>query len=78
MLEHVFRCLDWSQHGLNVNGVKLNHLKFADDLILIADNLKSLQEMLKQQLYESDSVNLSMNTAKTKVMTNFEKIMTIQ
>lgn len=74
VLEHVFRCLDWDHYGLNVNGVKMNHLRFADDLILISDKPKSLQEMLKQLVYESDRVGLSMNATKTKVMTNFEKI----
>ncbi|CAK1591052.1 unnamed protein product [Parnassius mnemosyne] len=64
----------WNKYGLNINGIKLNHLRFADDLILISEDPKSLQEMLEELVYESDRVGLSMNTTKTKVMTNHDKV----
>lgn len=72
VLEHVFRCLDWENYGLIINGVRLNHLRFADDLILISVDPKSLQKMLDQLVHESDKVGLSMNTTKTKIMSNSE------
>lgn len=37
-LEHVFRQLEWDDYGININGVLLNHLRFADDFILISEN----------------------------------------
>ena len=40
VLEQVFRCFDWNKYRLNVNGVQLNHLRFADDLILIQQAYK--------------------------------------
>lgn len=70
VLEHIFRHLEWSKYGLNVNGVQLTHLRFADDLILISQDPGNLQEMLKQLVYESEKVGLSINTTKTKAMTN--------
>ena len=30
-LEQVFRSLDWQDKGININGERLNHLRFADD-----------------------------------------------
>lgn len=72
VLEHVFRRLEWDNYGLIINGVRLNHLRFADDLIIISEDSKGLQKMLEQLVYESDNVGLSMNTAKTKIMSNSE------
>ncbi|XP_064074798.1 uncharacterized protein LOC135194102 [Vanessa tameamea] len=59
---------------INVNGAQLNHLRFADDLILISGDAIGLQEMLEQLVFESENIGLSMNTSKTKLMTNVEQI----
>ncbi|GBP27587.1 LINE-1 retrotransposable element ORF2 protein [Eumeta japonica] len=40
VLEMIFRNLQWECMGLNINGEKLNHLRFADDLILFSENSK--------------------------------------
>lgn len=64
----------YGTHRLNINGLPLNHLRFADDLILITNNPKSLTEMLEELVRESDKVGLQMNMSKTKVMTNKEKL----
>lgn len=74
VLEHVFRRLEWNKYGLNINGVQLTHLRFADDLILISSHAKGLQEMLEQLVHESEKAGLSMNTSKTKLMTNGDKV----
>lgn len=70
VLEKVFQSLDWDQYGLNINGTKINHLRFADDLILITDNPDTLETMLQELAKESAEVGLGMNTLKTKLMTN--------
>lgn len=36
VLEEVFKKLDWTDLGINVNGKKLSHLRFADDIVLMA------------------------------------------
>lgn len=53
---------------------KLNHLRFADDLILLSNDPKSLQAMLEQLIYESNKVGLFMNATKTKLMMKQNKV----
>ncbi|GBP25976.1 LINE-1 retrotransposable element ORF2 protein [Eumeta japonica] len=72
VLEMIFRNLQWECMGLNINGEKLNHLRFADDLILFSENSKSLEKMLQQLSDESEKAGLKMNLSKTKIMTNAE------
>lgn len=73
VLEHIFRRLNWDSFGININGDKLNHLRFADDLILLNENQEGLEIMLTQLERESKTVGLTMNLDKTKVMTNHIK-----
>ena len=71
-LESVFQKLDWNEMGININGKFLNHLRFADDIILIAADLDQLQTMMNQLHQESSKIGLKMNLSKTKVMTNID------
>lgn len=75
VLESIFRDLEWDNFGININGRQLNHLRFADDLVLITDNAKTLQQMLQQLAEASRVVGLTINRSKTKVMTNREEIL---
>lgn len=70
VLEMIFRKMDWDNFGLNINGEKLNHLRFADDLILFAECPKILEKMLQQLSDESANAGLTINIAKTKLMSN--------
>lgn len=70
VLEHVFRGLDWDNYGLNINGKQLNHLRFADDIIILEEDPKKLEHMIKDLDEKSRVVGLEMNTNKTKLMTN--------
>lgn len=70
VLEHIFRKTNWDDYGININGKKLNHLRFADDLILLSENQEGLKIMLTQLDRESKKVGLTMNPDKTKLMTN--------
>ena len=69
-LESVFKKLDWSEMGININGKFLSHLRFADDIVLIAADLEQAQTMLLQLNEEASKVGLKMNLAKTKIMSN--------
>ena len=71
-LESVFKKLDWSMMGINVNGQYLSHLRFADDIVLIAVDLDQAQVMLQQLNDESSKIGLKMNLSKTKIMTNID------
>ncbi|XP_022816835.1 uncharacterized protein LOC111349816 [Spodoptera litura] len=78
ILESVFRDLEWENIGISIDGKKLNHLRFADDLVLITDNATTLQHMLQQLSEASRKVGLTMNLSKTKLMTNREeKVVTL-
>ncbi|XP_050563541.1 LINE-1 retrotransposable element ORF2 protein [Spodoptera frugiperda] len=66
ILESVFRGLEWENVGINIDGKKLNHLRFADDLVLTADNATTLQHMLQQLSEASRTAGLTMNGSKTK------------
>lgn len=73
-LEQVFRSLEWTGYGIKINGALFNHLRFADDLIIFADNPNHLKTMLEQLAEESQKAGLQMNALKTKLMTNRSKI----
>ena len=77
VLESVFRKLDWSKMGININGEYLSNLRFADDIVLMAVDLDLMlpdqaQLMLQQLNEEASKVGLKMNLSKTKVMTNID------
>ena len=59
--------LDEAQAGINIAGRNINNLRYADDIILIAESeeLKSLLMKLKE---ESEKVGLKLNIQKTRIM----------
>ena len=69
-LEKVFRNLHWNKKGIRIDGEFLNHLRFADDIVIFANSPEQLQQMLKEMNEASLKVGLSMNLKKTKVMHN--------
>ncbi|KAL3287523.1 hypothetical protein HHI36_001992 [Cryptolaemus montrouzieri] len=67
-LEDVFKGLKWETRGITIDGVRLNHLRFADDIVLISDDAEDLCTML-EELYEAAlTYGLEMNQGKTKVI----------
>lgn len=70
VLETIFRNLDWECKGVKVNGEYLSHLRFADDIVVFTEKPKHLENMLQELVEESGKVGLSMNGAKTKILTN--------
>lgn len=73
VLENIFRKLDWSNKGVLINGCYINHLRFADDIVIISETFKDLEEMMRSLDDESSSIGLEMNVNKTKIMTNSHK-----
>ncbi|KAG6926619.1 hypothetical protein G0U57_011657, partial [Chelydra serpentina] len=66
-LEMVMNKINW-RSGVNINGERLSHLRFADDIVLIAETTNQLQSMLRRLDKKSSQVGLKMNRCKTKYM----------
>ncbi|XP_063630801.1 zinc finger protein 135-like [Cydia splendana] len=45
-LEDVFKTLDWRRLGININGEYITHLRFADDIVILAETTEDLSMML--------------------------------
>ena len=69
-LEDIFETLGWNGRGININGQYLSHLRFADDIVIMAETLHDLEEMLNGLGDSSRRVGLGINFDKTKVMFN--------
>ncbi|KAG6940027.1 hypothetical protein G0U57_019731 [Chelydra serpentina] len=63
----VMNKINW-RSGVNINGERLSHLRFADDTVLIAKSTNQLQSMLRRLDKKSSQVGLKMNRCKTKYM----------
>ncbi|XP_026319268.1 uncharacterized protein LOC113229803 [Hyposmocoma kahamanoa] len=71
VLQDVVKTLHWTKYGVNINGVFLSYLRFADDLVFFANDLR---RMLQQLYDDSMWVGLKMNMYKTKVMANISNV----
>lgn len=80
-LEHVFRQMSWNEWkgheddydtipGIRVNGRNLTHLRFADDIVLVASDPRAASQMIQELVDRCRTVGLQINTSKTKVMKN--------
>ncbi|KAI8433263.1 hypothetical protein MSG28_015334 [Choristoneura fumiferana] len=70
-LEDDFKVLDWKGRGINNNGEYFTHLRFADDIVVMAETMEDLSAMLADlSRVVSDRVSLKINMDKTKVMSN--------
>ncbi|GFR75949.1 galactosylgalactosylxylosylprotein 3-beta-glucuronosyltransferase [Elysia marginata] len=70
-IEMIFRKAEL-KHGLNVEGETLTNLRFADDVALVTENTKSMEEQLNNLNKISLESGLKMHKGKTKYMINFE------
>jgi hypothetical protein len=69
-LEKIYRTIDISQHGIDVNSSKLVDLRFADDRAVIAKSAKDLVEGVQKISEGSKVAGLIENYDKMKVITN--------
>jgi len=60
-LENVFKTLNWDDKGINIDGIYLNHLRFADDIILMSGNITKQETLLEELQQASQRVGLEMN-----------------
>ena len=68
-VEEIFKRID-IEAGININGVRLNNLRFADDIILFTEREEKLTDMLEDLNNESKRDGMKLNKKKIKIMCN--------
>ena len=60
--------LEETQAGIRITGRNINHLRYADDTTLMAENKEKLKSLLMKVKVESEKVGLKLNIQKMKIM----------
>ena len=60
--------LDEAQAGIKIAGRKINNLRHADDITLMAESQEELKSIFVKVKEESEKVGLKVNIQKTKIM----------
>ena len=60
--------LDEAQAGIKIARRNINNLRYADDIILMAESEEELKSLLMKVKEESEKVALKLNIQKTKIM----------
>ena len=60
--------LDEAQAGIKIAGRNSNHLRYADDTILMAESEEELERLLMKVKEESEKVGLKLNIQKMNIM----------
>ena len=60
--------LDETQAGIKIAGRNISNLRYADDIILIAESEEELKSLLMKVKEDSEKVGLKLNIQKTKIM----------
>ena len=60
--------LDESQAGIKITRRNNNNLRYADDIILLAESEEELKSLLMKVKEESEKTDLKLNIQKTKIM----------
>ncbi|KAH7712851.1 hypothetical protein AAVH_19800 [Aphelenchoides avenae] len=73
-LEMIFRDLRWEERrsaGINIDGKRLTHLRFADDIVLVGSSRADVQKRLEELNERSNAVGLRINKEKTEWLEYF-------
>ena len=60
--------LEETQAGIKIAGRNINNLRYADDIILMAESEEELKSLLMKVKVESEKVGLKLNIQKMKIM----------
>ena len=60
--------LEEAQAGIKIAGGNVNHLRYADDITLMAESEEELKSLLMKVKEEREKVGLKLNIQKTKIM----------
>ena len=62
--------LDESQAGINTARGKINNLRYADDITLMAESKQELKSLLMKEKEENEKAGLKLNIHKTRTITS--------
>ena len=62
--------LEGAQAGIKIARRNINHLRYADDTTIMAENEEELKSLLMKVKEESEKVGLKFNIQKMKIMTS--------
>ena len=60
--------LDEAQAGIKIAGRNINHIRYADDITLMAESEEELKSLLMKVKDEREKVCLKLNIQKTNIM----------
>ena len=60
--------LEETKAGIKIAGRNINHLRYADDTTLMAENEEELKSLLMKVKEKSEKVGLKLNIQKMKIM----------
>ena len=60
--------LEEAQAGIKIAGRNINNLRYADDMILMAESEEELKSLLMKVKEESEKIGLKLNIQKMKIM----------
>ena len=60
--------LEEAQAGIKIAGRNINHLRYADNTMLMAESEEELKSLLMKVKEESEKVDLKLNIQETKIM----------
>ena len=63
--EYILSTLEEAQAGIKIDGRNINHLRYADDITLMAESEEELKSLLMKVKEESQKVGLKFNIQKT-------------
>lgn len=67
-VEYNFKHINWVKKGTKLDKDYLNHLRFADNMVLISSDIKERKKMIEQLNQASKAVGVEINISKTKIM----------
>ena len=70
-MEEMSKKLNLCDRGLNIDGIKLTDLRFADDMALITSSVRDTEIRLNDLNNESKRIGLTIHKGETKYTTNF-------
>ncbi|EYB81048.1 hypothetical protein Y032_0394g639 [Ancylostoma ceylanicum] len=69
-LQYAMSELDWEDKGYSIDGKKISNLRFADDIVLVANSTAEMETMVNELNVAGLKIGLEMNMSKTQLMVN--------
>ncbi|KIH44049.1 reverse transcriptase [Ancylostoma duodenale] len=69
-LQHAMSELDWEDKGYLIDGKKISNLRFADDIVLVANKTAEMETMINELNVAGLKIGLEVNMSKTQLMVN--------